>query len=295
MNILFIGCVESSYLLLSELLAKGKNVVGVVTKKQSSFNADYCDIAPLASEKGIPICYVQNVNDSECIDFVQKVNADICFCFGWSQLLKEKLIGLFPKGVVGFHPAALPCNRGRHPLIWALALGLDKTASSFFLINTGADEGDIVSQETVEISYEDDARSLYDKVMSVAVKQEIELVDAFECGKVNIIKQNPCEGNSWRKRGRKDGQIDWRMSSRAIYNLVRSLAKPYVGAHFEVDGNEFKVWKVEEMNIVGLDNIEPGKVLKIHEDGTMIVKTYDGAIKLIDYDKTNLCEGDYLL
>ena len=30
-------------------------------------------------------------------------------------------------GVVGFHPALLPNNRGRHPLIWAKALGLDKS------------------------------------------------------------------------------------------------------------------------------------------------------------------------
>lgn len=36
-------------------------------------------------------------------------------------------------GVLGYHPAKLPQNRGRHPLIWALALGLKKSASTFFL------------------------------------------------------------------------------------------------------------------------------------------------------------------
>jgi len=41
-------------------------------------------------------------------------------------------LGIAPLGVVGFHPAALPANRGRHPLIWALFLGLKKTASTFF-------------------------------------------------------------------------------------------------------------------------------------------------------------------
>ena len=30
-------------------------------------------------------------------------------------------------GVIGYHPAELPKNRGRHPLIWALVLGLKKT------------------------------------------------------------------------------------------------------------------------------------------------------------------------
>ncbi|MFQ8877714.1 MAG: hypothetical protein ACLR7N_03875 [Roseburia hominis] len=44
-------------------------------------------------------------------------------------------------------------------------------------------------------------------------------------------------GNVWRKRGKRDGEIDWRMSSRAIYNLVRALTKPYVGAHFVYRGS----------------------------------------------------------
>ena len=57
---------------------------------------------------------------------------DIIFCFGWSRLIKEELLKIPKKGVVGYHPAMLPKNRGRHPLIWALALGIKTTGSTFF-------------------------------------------------------------------------------------------------------------------------------------------------------------------
>ncbi len=295
LKILFIGCVESSYKLLKELIVYHKNVVGVVTKKQSRFNADYCDITPLCRNNGIPYHFVQNVNDRDSLEFIKSLSPDICFCFGWSQLLKEELINLFPHGVVGFHPAALPSNRGRHPLIWALALGLNKTASTFFMINIGADEGDIISQSSVDISYTDDARSLYDKVMEAAVRQEIELIEAFENNCVIRIQQRLEDGNSWRKRGKADGRIDWRMSGKAIYNLVRSLTRPYAGAHYVIDDNEYKVWKVQELQVVGLDNIEPGKVLEVNADGTMDVKVYDGAVRLIDFNKPQVVKGDYLL
>ena len=266
----------------------------MITKEQSKFNSDYCDITPLCKKKDIPFHFVQNVNDPDSIDFIKRLSPDICFCFGWSQLLKEELISLFPQGVVGFHPAALPNNRGRHPLIWALALGLSETASSFFMINVGADEGDIISQRKVSIDYEDDARTLYDKVMDTAVGQEIEIVDAFENNTVSRIKQNPNEGNSWRKRGKADGQIDWRMSSRSIYNLVRSLTKPYVGAHFVYDEKEYKVWKVEEIKTAGLENIEPGKIVAIDANGAVDVKVADGVIRLIDFDRPEIKVGDYL-
>ena len=41
MRIIFVGCVESSYLELKLLLEHKKDVVGVVTKEASKFNADF--------------------------------------------------------------------------------------------------------------------------------------------------------------------------------------------------------------------------------------------------------------
>lgn len=295
MKILFIGCVESSYRLLEALLNNHKDVSGVITKEKSDFNSDFCDLASLCRQYKIPYLYVKNVNDTESISFVRKVKPDICFCFGWSQLIKEELISLFPMGVAGFHPAALPYNRGRHPLIWALALGLKNTASSFFMINAEADKGDIISQRRVEIAYEDDARTLYDKVMAVAVEQELELVKAFEEGTVHRIPQSGTEGNYWRKRGKSDGMIDWRMSSRNIYNLVRSLTKPYVGAHFVCGGKEYKVWKVKEIDALDMRNLEPGKVIALNADGSIDIKTGDGVIRVLESDAIEIKEGEYIL
>ena len=86
------------------------------------------------------------------------------FCFGWSSLLKERVLNIPPMGVIGYHPAKLPENRGRHPLIWAIALGLENSASTFFFMDKGADSGDILSQVDFNISYQDDAQSVYQKV-----------------------------------------------------------------------------------------------------------------------------------
>ena len=145
------------------------------------------------------------------------------------------------------------------------------------------------------INYEDDARTLYDKVMKIAVDQEIELVEALEKNKIQRIHQVVNEGNSWRKRGKSDGEIDWRMSSRSIYNLVRSLTKPYIGAHFIYKGKEYKVWKVEEIKTLGFENIEPGKVLSINENKTIDIKTGENGIRLIKFDNILIEEEDYIL
>jgi len=72
-------------------------------------------------------------------------------------------------GVVGFHPAALPANRGRHPLVWVLVLGLREAASTFFWMGEGVDTGDLLSQAKVPIYESEDAANLYERVTEVAL------------------------------------------------------------------------------------------------------------------------------
>ncbi len=293
MKILFIGCVQSSYTLLRKLINIHANVAGVITKKESSFNSDFRDLFPLCQKYHIECIYVQNINDYESMNFIQKVNADIGFCFGWSQLIKEKIINLLPKGIIGFHPALLPYNRGRHPIIWALFLGLPETASTFFQIDTTADTGDILLQEKIEITYEDDAGTLYKKIMETACNQIELLVKGLEQNSLVHVQQHP-QGNTWRKRGINDGRIDFRMSGRSIYNLVRSLTKPYPGAHIVKAQKQYRVWKVCEIEMTGLEHIEPGKILEIYNDGTFDVKAADKIIRVLECDKISLKKGEYL-
>jgi methionyl-tRNA formyltransferase len=196
-------------------------------------------------------------------------------------------------GVLGYHPAALPQNRGRHPIVWALALGLQKTASTFFFLDEGADSGDILSQSEVPIGANDDAGVLYSKLTKVALCQIENFFPKLESNCYSRLKQNSHEANSWRRRGDKDGLIDWRMSSVSVHNLVRALAKPYVGAHFFFNGKEFRVWKSVVVNEVPI-NLEPGKVVNVF-DQTIVVKCGVGAIKISKIEPfLDICVGDYL-
>ncbi|MFX4263255.1 formyltransferase family protein [Pelotomaculum propionicicum] len=296
MNILFIGCVKSSYVLLEKLLINNKNICGVVTKKESNFNADYEDLIPLCEKYNIEIEYTNDINDDKTIKFIKDKNPDIIYCFGWSQLLKKQVINIPKLGVVGFHPTKLPNNKGRHPVIWTLVLGLTDTASTFFMIDEAVDNGEIVSQYSIKVDLHDDANDLYNKILLVAGHQVIEFTEQFENNKVNFIKQNQLNTNTWRKRTKEDGKIDFRMSALNIYNLVRGLTKPYVGAHLVFEGKEYKVWRCEVVKDVKEEysNIEFGKVLQVYSPTSFLVRSGKDLIKIIDCDETDLKVGDYL-
>lgn len=293
MRIVFIGSVEFSMVTLNHLISLGANIVGVCTIQESKFNSDHLDLTSVANENGIPVIYADNINSRDALNWISSRAPDVIFCFGWSKLLRHELLGLARLGVLGFHPTALPANRGRHPITWALVLGLDKTASSFFFMTAAADSGDILSQYEILITNKDDARSLYDKVIKTALVQITEFLPALTDGSFKTVKQDQTSVNFWRKREKNDGVIDWRMSARSIHNLVRGLSKPYVGAHFLYHGNEIKVWKTELHRDAEV-NIEPGKVIS-HSAKGVIVKCGEGAICLTEIETAlMLKEGDYL-
>ena len=293
MRVLLIGTVEFSLCVLERLINLNINLVGVCTKDTSTFNSDFADLKPLCISNAIPYLCVDDINSHNSVKWIKDLNPDVIFCFGWSSLIKKEILSIASMGVVGYHPAKLPKNRGRHPLIWALVLGLEKSASTFFFMDEGADTGDILSQVDFKISYQDDARSIYNKMVNIALFQIEEFIPKLEENVFKRVKQSDQYSNVWRRRNEPDGQIDFRMSSRSIYNLTRALTKPYVGAHIKYNGKNISIWKVKEIDDFR-ENIEPGKVLKT-SDKFFIVKTSDGAIEVTEHDfKAPPKIGEYL-
>lgn len=293
MRILFMGAVQLSYHALTTVLEAKGNVVGCITQPDAGINSDYMDISSICELKGIPLFKTSDVNCADAMDWARNLEPDIVFCFGWSRLLKKDFLMLPPLGVIGYHPAELPKNRGRHPLIWALALGLDSTASTFFFMDEGADSGDILSQEPIEIRQTDTASDLYERVVATAQRQIRDFLPKLELNDYSRVSQNHAHANYWRKRCSADGKIDFRMADRSIYNLVRALTHPYVGAHLVYKNKEVKIWRAE---VVGcnLGNIEPGKILSQRDSG-IVVKCGAGAVWLdcTEFDSMPIV-GEYL-
>ena len=298
MRIGFIGCVESSFVALKSLITKDRSnndVVGVITKKVSSFNNDFVDLTALCLQQSIPFVYADELSPESVEQFMRDRQADVIFCVGWSHLLSNSILSMTKHGVIGFHPAKLPANRGRHPIIWAIALGLESTASTFFKMELDADSGPIVNQMDIIIEDYFDARLLYNKVLDAVSIQVPIIAEGLANQTIQFAKQDPMKSNSWRKRNKNDGIIDFRMSSVDIHNLVLALSAPYPGADVRVDGVLYKIWHSEMSKNEYPKNIEPGSILDIMKE-RILVKTADvSAIylwnkKLSDFLKV----GDYI-
>ena len=293
-KVIIIGNIQLTLELLKEMLTQNVELVGVISGQDNKINSDYADLLPFCELNRISSYQTDEINSSDTIDWIKSKSADVIFCLGWSRIIKRQVLQATPLGVIGYHPTALPKNRGRHPIIWSLVLGLNETASTFFLMDEGVDSGDILSQKVISISLEDDAQSLHKKIIQTAKKQLTSIISCLENGKFNRILQDQSLVNIWRKRSIKDGEIDWRMSASSIYNLIRGLTHPYVGAHFLRNEIKYKVWKSELVVQNEVNNIEPGMVLNIR-DKTLIIKCGKNCIKLLEVEPMpKLVIGEYL-
>lgn len=295
MKVVFIGCVHFSKAMLEHIMTIDCiEVVGVITKKGSKINDDFSFLQPVALLHNIPCFFYNNKDDNDALYlWVKEKEPDVIYCFGWSHLLREDLISIPKIGVIGYHPAALPKNRGRHPFIWALALGLKETASTFFFIDPGVDSGDILDQVSIKIEDTDNVFSLYQRATELAMRQVEVFSPKLADDTFTRLSQNMSKTTHWRKRNKEDGRIDWRMSVKGVCNLVRALTRPYVGAHCMYKGEEIKIWKVRH-SYKCEPNIEPGKIIDINQN-EIHIKCEDGVIKLIEHEFNPLPEiGMYL-
>ena len=291
---IFIGSVDFSHAALSHLInISDLKFVGVITRASSTFNSDFKSLELLAKQHSIACQLNENNCQVAMAKFIRELQPDVVFCLGWSFILKPEVLEIPRLGVIGYHPTKLPKNRGRHPIIWTLALGLEETASTFFEMDKYADSGNIISQIIVPVNSDDDAGSRYDKLTTTALSQLTEITSKLNHGSLLSVPQAPNNASSWRKRSKLDGQIDWRMPARSIFNLIRALSRPYPGAHCIVDGSEIKIWKSKVISESSID-IEPGKVLHV-ENGHITVKCGVDAIVLLRHEFFSLPgQGDYI-
>ena len=67
-------------------------------------------------------------------------------------------------GVIGFHPAKLPFDRGRSVLAWQIEDGYTETSLTMFKYSDYPDGGDILAQEPIAIASNDYINDILDKV-----------------------------------------------------------------------------------------------------------------------------------
>ena len=270
MKMVFIGGVKFSHAILETILKEGFAVDTVFSydeSKEKNFS-DYISFDQITKKHKIKHVKVMNINDIENIELIKKIQPDLILVMGWSQLLKEKLLKIPYIGVIGSHPTELPKYRGRAPIPWTILKDLKESAETFFWIDEGTDNGDILDQEVFLVDTNEDAKSLYNKIINLGKKMILKNLKLIEQGTIIRKKQDSTKFiEYWSKRTIEDGKIKWKCSSNYIYKLVRATTEPYPGAFTFFQNKKLKIWKVL---LTTEKSLNPGEILQIDDSGVFV-------------------------
>ena len=276
------GAVNSSLETLCKLIEHQCNICAVLAldPEKSARVSGYKDLKSTAENYKLPSKYFRNINDNDVFDYLDEKKPDLLFVVGLSQLVKKRLLNLPAYGSIGYHPTKLPKGRGRGAIAWII-LGKAPGAATFFMMDEGMDSGPIVCQEPYQVTQNDYAQDVIDKVVQSIGKALDKLLPEINNGKLLPVQQNEQEATYLGRRKPQDGLIDWTKSANEIHRLIRATSSPLPGAYTFYENEKVKINKasIEPIEYIGI----PGRILKIEKE-SILVATGMGALWLTEYD-----------
>ena len=245
-KITWVGCHSEGEAAFQALLSKGYKVTNFVTLNDASFSRRsggsrvYMD---LCERYNIPVSLISTIKNDESYELIKADAPDLLIVLGWSEVLPERLLDIPTIGTVGAHAAMLPHNRGSAPINWALIKDEKSCGNSLMWLDKNVDEGKIIDQIPFEITDYDTCKTLYDKVAVTNEQMILRLVERLSHGLPTVMeKENVTIEPLLPRRRPKDGLMNWNQESRAVYNFIRALARPYPGAFTYLNGKKYLLW-----------------------------------------------------
>lgn len=181
--------------------------------------------------------------ESDQLEAIRASSPDLGLSAWWPHILKTPLLTIPRLGILNFHPSLLPFGRGKDPNFWALRDEEDFGATIHFM-DEDIDTGDIAFQAPIEVTWEDDAASLYKKARRTLLQMFETNLPRILAGDIPRCPQPP--GTRAKKRSELEAAseviLDKTYTARQVLNLLRARTfPPHPGAWFVEDGRRFEV------------------------------------------------------
>lgn len=246
LRIIFMGTPEFAVPSLNTLVEHGYDVAAVITAPDKpggrGLQLAPSDVKVAALRHGLRILQPTNLKDPGFLDELRSIGANLQIVVAF-RMLPEAVWSMPSLGTFNLHASLLPQYRGAAPINWAIINGEKETGVTTFFLKHEIDTGSILFQEKEPIHPEDDAGTLYQRLMNRGASLVLKTVQAIESGSYRPLAQHePADLKHAPKIFRETCRIDWNLGSEQIVNFVRGLS-PYPAAWTELDGKLFKIFK----------------------------------------------------
>jgi len=203
-RVLFFGTHGNfSYSVLSNLINRGVNIIGVVipgSKPDQALDSlsgipivqetTHATIEKLALERHIPITYTDDVQSKQFAFEIEKLQPDYILVACFPFRLPTNIFQLPKIASLNIHPSMLPGYRGPQPLFWQLRNGELKMGVTLHLISEELDAGNILLQNEVPLRAGMRGRAIEARLGEFGAKQFLEAMRLYQLNNINPQEQS---------------------------------------------------------------------------------------------------------
>lgn len=92
----------------------------------------------------------KNEYETEIVNLLNELNVDLVCLAGYMKIVGEVLLKSYEGRIINIHPALLPSFKGAHGILDAFNYGVKVYGVTIHYVNSGIDEGKIISQKAFE-------------------------------------------------------------------------------------------------------------------------------------------------
>ena len=303
LRIVYMGTPDFAVAPLKLLIENDFNVVGIITVADKPAGRGQkirqSPVKIYAEEQGLKILQPTNLKAPDFIDDLKALNPSLNIVVAF-RMLPEIVWSLPKNGTFNLHASLLPQYRGAAPINWAIINGEKETGVTTFFIEKKIDTGAILLQRKTQISPDETAGTLHDKLMVSGAELVVETCTRIIEGNLHSVLQSNlvsdfAELKPAPKIFKPDCKIDWKQSNIKVYDFIRGLS-PYPCAYTSItptDGKErtIKIFGCKVYNGSG----DPGIITSVN--GKLVAYTLDGALELTEIQlegKKRMQASDFL-
>lgn len=267
LRIVFFGTPDFAVASLEAILAAGHDVAAVVTGPDKPAGRGkhlmQSAVKQAALRHGLRVMQPERLKDEAFVESLREIGADLFVVIAF-RMLPEVVWTMPPLGTFNLHASLLPRYRGAAPINWAVINGDKETGVTTFFLKHEIDTGDVIAQERIEISDDDDAGAVHDKLMELGARLTVETVNGIAAGSLSTVPQSELAGGAATAAPKifKDTcRIDWTREAEKIRNHIRGLS-PYPAAwsELEADGAPAGTMKIFATRLTGQQASQPGLI-----------------------------------
>ena len=283
LRIVFMGTPEFAVGILDTILKNNFQVVGVITAADKPAGRGkqikYSAVKEYALAHDLKLLQPTNLKDEDFLSELKSLNANVQVVVAF-RMLPEVVWRMPEFGTFNLHASLLPQYRGAAPINWAIINGERTTGVTTFFIDDKIDTGEIIMSDAIEISSNENAGELHDRLMDLGKDTVVKTLKRIAQGSVTTTIQNNADLKEAPKLFKENCEIDWTLGAAEIHNFIRGLSPYPVAWTIFTDAGQNNVVKVYDSRVHIEDHsVEIGTIITTKKEIKVAVK--DGFVEIL--------------